>query len=98
MNKKIFKKIINKNPVFSIITPFKKNGAIDYETLFLNLKFYYANGVRVFYLMLYNSRLGLLNDKEIYLLNIKIARYLKKIIRMFLFFGREELEGQPIKM
>ena len=58
-----FKKKIH-GPVFSIVTPFKKNGNIDFISLFKVLKFYYLNNVRIFYLMTYNSRLGLLSDEK----------------------------------
>ena len=67
-----------KGPTFSIVTPFKKDGNIDYSTLFKNLTFYYKNGVRIFYLMFYNSRLGLLSEEEVFKLNYKIAKFLKK--------------------
>ena len=80
-------------PVFSIITPFLKNGSIDYQTLFKNLKYYYHCNVRIFYLMLYNSRLGLMSDKEIHELNYRIANYLKKNLTDTLFIGAERLEG-----
>ena len=89
--KKIFSNI--SGPVFSIITPFLKNGNIDYQTLFKNLKYYYRCNVRIFYLMLYNSRLGLMSDKEIHQLNFKIANYLKKNFADTLFIGAERFEG-----
>jgi len=80
-------------PVFSIITPFLKNGGVDYQTLFKNLKYYYASNVRIFYLMLYNSRLGLLSDNEIHQLNLRIANYLKKNFTDTIFIGAERFEG-----
>lgn len=80
-------------PVFSIITPFLKNGSIDYQTLFKNLKYYYHCNVRIFYLMLYNSRLGLMSDKEIHELNYRVAKYLKKNFTDTLFIGAERFEG-----
>ena len=79
-NNHLIKKI--NGPVFSIITPFKKNEKIDYNLLFKNLKFYYQNGVRVFYLMFYNSRLNLLSERETLTLNIKISHYIKKILKI----------------
>ena len=66
-------------PVFSIITPFTKNQNIDYKNLYKYLDFYYKRGCRIFYLMAYNSRLNLLTQKEVEQLNIKAAKYLKKI-------------------
>ena len=41
------KKDFSTVPIFSI-TPFLKNGRIDYQTLFRNLKYYYSNNVRIF--------------------------------------------------
>lgn len=88
------KKIVNiSGPVFSIVTPFLKNGNIDYKSLFKTLKYYYRCNVRIFYLMLYNSRLGLLNDIELYQLNSRIAIYLKKNFTDTLFIGAERFEG-----
>ncbi len=82
-----------KGPTFSIVTPFKKDGNIDYSTLFKNLTFYYKNGVRIFYLMFYNSRLGLLSEEEVFKLNYKIAKFLKKKFKNTVFIGASKLEG-----
>jgi len=71
------KKIIG--PVLSIITPFKKNGNIDYNSLKSYLNFSYHRGARTFYLMFYNSRLGLLNSKEIITLNKFCIKEVKKL-------------------
>ena len=43
--------------------------------------------------MLYNSRLGLMSDKEIHELNHRIANYLKKNFTDTLFIGAERFEG-----
>ena len=64
-------------PIFSVITPFKKDESIDYNSLKSYLKFLYNRGARVFYVMFYNSRLGLLKEKEIIELNIFIAKWWK---------------------
>jgi len=90
-NNHLIKKI--NGPVFSIITPFKKNEKIDYNLLFKNLKFYYQNGVRVFYLMFYNSRLNLLSERETLTLNIKISHYIKKNFKNTIFIGAIKMEG-----
>ena len=82
-----------KGPIFSIITPFKKDGKIDYETLFKCLRYYYIKGVRVYYLMFYNGRIGLLNEEEIYILNKRIAKYLKKNFKDVIFIGAGKFEG-----
>ena len=47
-NIKDLKRLI-KGPVFSIHTPFKKNGEIDYISLKKYLEFLYKRGARVFY-------------------------------------------------
>ena len=75
---KRLKKFI-KGPVFSIHTPFKKNGEIDYSALKKYLKFLYSRGGRVFYVMVYNSRLSLLNKKEIIKLNVFCIKVIKKL-------------------
>lgn len=73
LQKKIF------GPVLSIITPFKKNGNIDYNSLKSYINFAYNRGARTFYLMFYNSRLGLLNLKEIIKLNKFCIKEVKKL-------------------
>ena len=80
MKKKIqkLKKLIN-GPVFSIHTPFKKNGKVDYLSLEKYLKFLYDRGARIFYVMVYNSRLSLLNQDEIIKLNIFCIKVIKKL-------------------
>ena len=66
-------------PIFSIITPFKKNGKIDYDSLKNYLKYLYLNGAKNFYVMAYNSRLTLLNKKEILSLNLFCIKQVKKL-------------------
>ena len=85
------KKSIN-GPVFSIITPFNKKGFIDFYLYKKYLDFYYSCGVRIFYLMLYNSRLGILTEKEVHDLNLFTAKYLKKFNDV-IFIGAEKFEG-----
>ena len=72
------KKLIN-GPVFSIQTPFLKNGNIDFIGLEKYLKFLCHRGAKIFYIMVYNSRLTLLNKEEIIKLNIFCIRVIKKI-------------------
>jgi 4-hydroxy-tetrahydrodipicolinate synthase len=76
-------------PIFSVITPFKKNGDIDYINLKKYLKFLYIRGARVFYVMFYNSRLGLLTEKEVINLNLFVAKYLKKNFKHVIVIGAE---------
>ena len=76
-------------PIFSVITPFKKDERIDYNSLKRYLKFLYSRGARVFYLMFYNSRFGLLNNKEIIELNIFVANYIKKNFKNTIVIGAE---------
>jgi len=78
-----------KGPIFSVITPFKKNGEIDYIALKIYLKFLHNRGARVFYVMFYNSRLGLLSDNEIVKLNIFVATYLKNTFKNVIVIGAE---------
>lgn len=66
-------------PIFSVITPFKKNGNIDYVSLRKYLKYLYTNGARNFYVMAYNSRLTLLSDSEIIKLNLFCIRQVKDL-------------------
>ena len=68
-----------KGPIFSIITPFKKNEKIDYLSLKNYIKFMYFRGARNFYVMVYNSRLSLLTDKEIRELNVYCIKQVKKL-------------------
>ena len=65
-------------PVISIITPFNKNLSIDYKSLKKMLNFYYFRGARNFYLMAFNSRLGLLTEKETFELNKYTILHVKK--------------------
>jgi len=88
------KYFIKKDPYFSVILPFKRNGDIDYKVHFKYLDFFYKNGVRNFYLMLYNSRLGLLNENESLEVNNRTANYLKKKYKKKVYFiGAEKFEG-----
>jgi len=75
---KRLKKLI-KGPVFSIHTPFKKNGEIDYASLKKYLEFLFSRGAKIFYVMVYNSRLSLLNKQEIIKLNIFCIKVIKKL-------------------
>lgn len=74
-------KIRNKlnGPIFSVITPFTKKGEIDYSSLKKYLEYLYLKGARNFYVMAYNSRLTLLNEKEIIELNFFCIKQIKKL-------------------
>ena len=76
-----FKNIKKKlhGPIFSILTPFKKNEEIDFYNLKKYINFLYDRGAKVFYLMVYNSRLGLLSEKEIIKLNNFCIKEVKRL-------------------
>ena len=78
MNKaEIKKKIIG--PIFSIITPFTAKEKIDYQCLKKYIKYMYIRGARCFFVMAYNSRLTLLDEKEIIELNLFVIRIVKDL-------------------
>ena len=66
-------------PIFSIITPFNKNGKINYILLKKYLVYLYSKGAKNFYVMVYNSRLSLLNEKEIMEINLFCIKEVKKL-------------------
>mgnify|MGYP001359894862 CR=1 FL=1 len=68
-----------KGPIFSIITPFNKKGEIDYYVLEKYLNYLYFKGARNFYVMVYNSRLSLLTEKEIKEINLFCIKQVKKL-------------------
>jgi 4-hydroxy-tetrahydrodipicolinate synthase len=68
-----------RGPIFSIITPFNKNQSIDYISLKKYILYLYKNGARVFYLMVYNSRFGLLDENEIIKLNLFCIKVVKNL-------------------
>jgi len=74
---KIKKKL--KGPIFSIITPFDKKGKIDYHALNNYLQYLYSKGARNFYVMVYNSRISLLTEKEIKEINLFCIKIVKKL-------------------
>ncbi|OCW75531.1 hypothetical protein AKH19_06625 [Pelagibacteraceae bacterium GOM-A1] len=78
INTKYIKKKIE-GPVFSIITPFLQNGKIDYTALQKYINYLYINGAKTFYVMFYNSRLGLLDEKEVLKLNKFCIDIVKKL-------------------
>ena len=78
MHKELLKEKL-KGPIFSIITPFKKNENIDYQALSKYIKYLYIRGARCFYVMVYNSRLSLLDEQEIIKLNLFVIKCVKKI-------------------
>ena len=79
MNKNIIirKKLIG--PIFSIITPFNKVGKIDYFSLKKYIKYLYSKGAKNFYVMVYNSRLSLLNEEEIKRINLFCIKEVKNL-------------------
>ena len=72
------KKKLN-GPIFSVITPFDKKGEIDYYALKNYLNYLYFKGAKNFYVMVYNSRLSLLTEKEIKEINFFCIKQVKKL-------------------
>ena len=70
-----------KGPVFSIITPFKKDDSIDYDALNKYIDKIYSSGGRIFYVMAYNSRYSELSWEEIKELNSFVSSKVKKLNR-----------------
>ncbi len=68
-----------KGPVFSIITPFKKNGSIDFDSLNNYLNRIYKSGGKIFYVMAYNSRFSELSWEEIKELNKFVVSRVKDL-------------------
>ncbi len=68
-----------KGPVFSVVTPFKEDESIDYESLDEYLNRVYFSGGRIFYVMAYNSRYSQLSWEEIKELNSFVALKVKKL-------------------
>ena len=68
-----------KGPVFSVITPFDKDGEIDFESLSKYLERVYSSGGRIFYVMAYNSRFSELSWDEIKQLNHFVVKKVKKL-------------------
>ena len=68
-----------KGPVFSIVTPFKKDDSIDYDSLNKYIERIYSSGGRIFYVMAYNSRYSELSWEEIKELNYFVASKVKKL-------------------
>ena len=68
-----------KGPVFSIVTPFKKDDSIDYDSLNNYIERIYSSGGRIFYVMAYNSRYSELSWEEIKELNYFVTSKVKKL-------------------
>ena len=68
-----------KGPIFSIITPFTKKGEIDYLSLKKYINYLYSKGATNFYIMVYNSRFTLLNEREILKINLFCIKQVKKL-------------------
>lgn len=76
------KKIILKNlhgPIFSIITPFDNKENIDFKNLKKYINYLYKRGAKIFYIMTYNSRFGLLSESEVIKLNVFCIKLIKKL-------------------
>lgn len=63
-----------KGPIYSIITPFKDNGDIDYQSLVNYIKYMYDNGAKLFYAMAFNTRYLLMSEEEILQVNETVIK------------------------
>jgi len=79
MNQSLKLKKKLKGPIFSIICPFNIKRKIDYYALKNYLHYLYSKGARNFYVMVYNSRLSLLTEKEIKEINLFCIKIVKKL-------------------
>ena len=68
-----------KGPVFSIVTPFKKDSSIDFDSLKKYLERVYDSGGRIFFVMAYNSRFSELSWDEIKQLNEFVVNIVKAL-------------------
>lgn len=68
-----------KGPIFSIITPFTKKGKIDFLSLKKYINYLYSKGAKNFYIMVYNSRFTLLDEKEILKINLFCIKEVKRL-------------------
>lgn len=84
-------------PIFSIITPFKKNEEIDYSNLRNYIRYLYKRGAKVFYVMVYNSRLGLLSEDEIIKLNVFCIKEVKKLSKNNIIICAEPYHSSTIQ-
>ena len=82
-----------KGPFLSIITPFFKNGKIDYGSLFKYLDYYYKRGCRNYYIMAYNSRLTLMTTEEIEKFNIRVIKFLRSKYKDIIIIAAEGVEN-----
>lgn len=66
-------------PIFSIITGFDSKGQLDIKNTIRYIDYLYSRGATNFYLMVYNSRLGLLNESEVLKLHKECITNIKKL-------------------
>lgn len=66
-----------KGPVFSIVTPFKTDDSIDFDSLEKYIEYAYKQGATNFYVMGYNSRYSELSWDEIKDLNAFVTKKVK---------------------
>ncbi len=92
---KILKKL--SGPIFSIITPFDKEENIDFKNLKKYIKYLYSRGAKVFYIMTYNSRFGLLTEKEIIKLNIFCLKEIKRLNKRNIVITGEPYHSSTLK-
>ena len=79
MNKNLHIQNKLKGPIFSIITPFTKKGKIDFLSLKKYINYLYSKGAKNFYIMVYNSRFTLLDEKEIFKINLFCIKEVKRL-------------------
>lgn len=86
-----------KGPVFSIVTPFLPNDAIDFVSLDNYVSMAYESGARIFYVMGYNSRYSELSWDEIKTLNAFVTHKVKSLDQDNIMIVADPLHG-PTKV
>jgi 4-hydroxy-tetrahydrodipicolinate synthase len=66
-----------RGPVYSILTPFREDEEVDWDSLGSYIDLIYERGGRIFYAMAYNSRYSQLTDLEIRNLNEFVIKQVK---------------------
>lgn len=65
-------------PVFTVYTGFKKDLSIDFNSIENHIDWMASNGAKIFYVMPYNSRYSQLREHEIFELNDRVIKMIKR--------------------
>lgn len=76
-----------KGPVFPVITAFKKNGDVDYQSTLDYIDFLCNREAKTIYFMAHSSRMNLLTPNEIINLNKDIGNHIKRNWPDVIFIG-----------